>query len=128
MKILIIDDDRLVRYAVAKILRNQGHEVSTADDGARGMVVVREERPQLVITDLIMPEQEGFETLAQIRRDYPGVKVIAMSGGLRDSNLDVLSMAHALGADVVLAKPFEEDDLLRALDRAVPEAALPDAG
>jgi|SRR5579862_8032186 len=117
MKILVIDDDHLVRYTLSKILRKHGHEVSMAADGARGTELLSAERPELVITDIIMPEQEGFETIVQIRRDYEHIKVIAISGGFRTGNLDVLSMAHALGADDVLAKPFEEDDLLRAVDR-----------
>ncbi len=130
MKILVIDDDHLVRYTLSKILRAHGHEVCLAADGARGTELMSAERPELVITDIIMPEQEGFETIVQIRRDCERVKIIAISGGFRSGNLDVLSMAHSLGADDVLAKPFEEDDLMRAVDRVVrssPISSLMDA-
>ena len=117
MKILVIDDDHLVRYALSKILSSNGYEVVTASDGRRGMVVLRIEHPDVVITDIIMPEQEGIDTIIQIQRERPGVKIIAISGGGRIRNIDFLEMAQSLGADDVLAKPFEVDDLLSCLIR-----------
>ncbi len=115
MKVLLIDDDHLVRFALSSLLREHGYEVVTASDGARGMTALISEHPDVVVTDIIMPEQEGFETIVQIRRDYPGIKIIAISGGLRQGNLDVLSMAASLGADDVIAKPFKPDELLKRL-------------
>ena len=115
MKILVIDDDHLVRYALSKILSSNGYEVVTASDGRRGMVVLRIEHPDVVITDIIMPEQEGIDTIIQIQRERPGVKIIAISGGGRIRNIDFLEMAQSLGADDVLAKPFEVDELLSCL-------------
>ena len=117
MKILVIDDDHLVRYALSKILSSNGYEVVTASDGRRGMVVLREEHPDVVITDIIMPEQEGIDTIIQIQRERPGVKIIAISGGGRIRNIDFLDMAQSLGANEVLAKPFEVDELLSCLIR-----------
>src|ERR1700730_8470490 len=117
MKILVIDDDHLVRYALSKILLSAGYEVVTASDGRRGMVVLRAEHPDVVITDIIMPEQEGIDTIIQIRRERPGVKIIAISGGGRIRNIDFLEMAQSLGADEVLAKPFEAEELLSRLVR-----------
>ena len=117
MKILVIDDDHLVRLTLSKILCHGGHEVVTAADGKRGMIMLRAEHPDLVITDLIMPEQEGFQTIVMIRRDYPDMKIIAISGSLRKSNHDALSMAASLGADEVIAKPFESADLLGRLNK-----------
>ena len=116
MKILVIDDDHLVRFTLSRILNRSGHDVVTAADGARGMIMLRAERPDVVITDMIMPEQEGFQTIVMIRREYPRIKIIAISGGLRQGNHDVLSMAAALGADEVIAKPFEPADLLDRLN------------
>ncbi len=115
MKILVIDDDHLVRYAVSKILLSYGYEVATASDGKSGMAVLRAEQPDAVITDIIMPEQEGIDTIIQIRRERPATKIIAMSGGGRIRNFDFLEMARALGADDVIAKPFEADALLSCL-------------
>ena len=117
MKILVIDDDHLVRYVLSKILSSNGYEVVTASDGKRGMVVLRDEHPDAVITDIIMPEQEGIDTIIQIRRERPATKIIAISGGGRIRNVDFLEMAQSLGADGVLAKPFEADELLSSLIR-----------
>ena len=117
MKILVIDDDHLVRYALSKILLSAGYEVVTASDGRRGMAVLWEEDPDVVITDIIMPEQEGIDTIIQMRRERPRVKIIAISGGGRIRNIDFLEMAQSLGANDVLAKPFEVDELLSCLIR-----------
>jgi two-component system, chemotaxis family, chemotaxis protein CheY len=127
MKILVIDDDHLVRYTVSRILKKSGHDVVTAADGARGIEVLGMEHPDVVITDIIMPEQEGFQTIVKIRRDHPGIKIIAISGGLRreQGNLDVLSMAEGLGADSVIAKPFEPEELLAELAKLDFRAPMP---
>jgi DNA-binding response OmpR family regulator len=117
MKVLVIDDDHLVRYTLSKILQRNGYHVATASDGRRAMAVFRDERPDIVITDIIMPEQEGIETILKIRGERPEVKIIAISGGARTHNLDYLGMAAALGADDVIAKPFEAEELLSRLAR-----------
>ena len=123
MKILVIDDDHMVRYTLSKILRNSGYEVVTAADGERGMTAFHAEKPDVVITDLIMPEQEGIETILQIKRARPEVRIIAISGGGRIANTDVLQAARGLGADEILAKPFEAEELLSRLGHADPFGA-----
>lgn len=115
MKVLVIDDDKLVLYTVSRILRNNGDEVLTAQDGHAGMALFRSERPDVVITDIVMPEQEGFDTIMQMRREDPDAKILAISGGYRSRIYDVLSIAAKLGADEVLAKPFEPQQLLDRL-------------
>jgi CheY-like chemotaxis protein len=115
VKILVIDDDHLVRYALAKVLQRNGYDVVTASDGKRAMTVFRDEAPDLVITDIIMPEQEGIETIGLLRRERPDIKIIAISGGGRIRNVDFLEMARSLGADAVIAKPFEAEELLSKL-------------
>jgi len=115
MKILVIDDDHMVRYALSKILQRNGYDVITASDGKRGMALLRDELPEVVITDIIMPEQEGIETVGLIKREHPQTKIIAISGGGRIRNVDFLEMARSLGADEVIAKPFEAEELLSRL-------------
>jgi DNA-binding response OmpR family regulator len=117
MKILVIDDDHLVRYTISKILQRNGYDVVTASDGKRAMTVFRTENPDVVITDIVMPEQEGGETIIMIRHERPEVRIIAISGGGRTRNLDYLDMARALGADDVIRKPFEAEELLSRLAR-----------
>jgi CheY-like chemotaxis protein len=117
MKILVIDDDPLVLYTLSRILERNGCEVVTATDGGRAMAIFRDERPDVVITDLIMPEQEGIETIMMIRQERPEVGVIAISGGARTRNFDYLRMAGSLGATEIIRKPFEAEELLSRLDR-----------
>src|ERR1700730_17476779 len=81
MKILVIDDDHLVVYTLTRLLERNGYEVVTGTVGRRAMATFRDERPHVVITDLIMPEQEGIETIMMIRHERPEVGVIAISGG-----------------------------------------------
>ena len=117
MKVLIIDDDPLVRYTLSKILTSNGYDVVTAVNGERGFASLVDENPEVVITDLIMPEQEGIETIIRIRRERPDIRIIAISGGGRYGNFDLLPMAQSLGADAIVAKPFEAEELLGPLQR-----------
>jgi CheY-like chemotaxis protein len=111
-KILVIDDDAIVRQTLTTVLEDGGYEVFMADDGLRGMTAFRSGRPDLVITDIIMPEQEGLQTITEIRRERPDAKIIAISGGGRIANTDFLKMAKALGAMAAIPKPFDPDELV----------------
>jgi len=131
MKILVIDDDNLMRYTLARLLRSQGYEVVTAADGELGMTVFRSAAPDLVITDILMPEQEGIETIRLMRRERPAAKIIAISGGARLGDFDVLEMAHKLGADDVIRKPFDAGELLTRVRQLHPlpeKLPSPDGG
>jgi len=112
MKVLVIDDEPAVRYAVTRVLESNGFEVTTAPDGMQGMAQFHSCRPDLVITDLIMPEQEGMQTIKQIRQADAAVKILAISGGGRLVNIDFLQVAKRLGADEILPKPFDATELL----------------
>ena len=100
MKILVIDDDEQMRVLLRQVMEWAGHEVVEAADGRAGMLMQRQHGADLVITDLIMPEQEGLETITALRRDYPGLKIIAY-----------LPAARELGADRVFSKPFDVQEL-----------------
>src|SRR5260370_10518147 len=120
MKILVIDDDASVRYTLARILGRAGFAVVMADDGEHGVAMFGKERPDLVISDLIMPQRDGIETIAQIRRESPAMKIIAISGGSRTMNADGLAMALENGASDVIVKPFDPKDLLDRVRRRDP--------
>ena len=77
-RILVIDDDELVRFTLQKILEEENHEVIVAVDGKEGTALFAAQPFPLVITDLIMPEKEGMETIIELRRDYPDTKIIAI--------------------------------------------------
>jgi DNA-binding response OmpR family regulator len=115
-RILIIDDDHAVRLTVQVILEDAGHEVICASDGEQGLRAFASDSPQLIITDIIMPNKEGTEMIMQIRAQDATIPIIAMSGGGRAGNADSLKMAARLGANEVLAKPFERQDLTAAVN------------
>ncbi len=116
-RILIIDDVPGVRRSIGALLSRSGHEVELAESGPQGVEIARAQRPDLVFVDMLMPEQDGVETLEQIRKDQLARVAVAMSGGgsLVDSQ-DALSAGAAL-ADAALTKPFENDELLELVER-----------
>ncbi|MCX6581188.1 MAG: response regulator [Candidatus Aminicenantes bacterium] len=112
-RILVIDDDWQMREMMHQALERAGYEVAEAANGKIGLNIQREDPVDLVITDLIMPEKEGIETIRELRRDFPDMKIIAISGGGRASAEGYLSVAKTIGAHRTLSKPF---DLKKILD------------
>lgn len=118
-KVLIIDDDLLVRETIVRILERKGYQTLSAPDGRRGLSTFCSEQPDLVITDIIMPDKEGLETIREIRVERPDAKIIAISGGGRIANLDFLEFAGKFGACEMISKPFDPADLLDAVARCL---------
>jgi CheY-like chemotaxis protein len=118
--ILVVDDEVAFVKAQAEFLRRSGHTASTAANGKEAMNLVAHNDFDLVITDIIMPEKEGLETIAELRRTAPKIKIIAMSGGavLIDAK-DSLSIARMFGASLTLAKPFSGQTLIDAVTQAL---------
>jgi two-component system chemotaxis response regulator CheY len=119
LKILVMDDEVQILRLVKEILLVDGHEVLCAADGIAGMALFRKEAPEMVIVDIVMPEQEGIETILAIRRESPKTKIIAISGAGQVGEVDVLKMARAFGADDVIAKPFRAWELLNLVRSSV---------
>lgn len=113
--ILIIDDNDDLRETLVAVLADEGYTTVVAEDGASGARVFAETRPDLVVTDLIMPNSNGFETIRQIRTIDPYARILAMSGGSLMNKDDYLATAAALGAMSVLPKPFEVEELVQAV-------------
>lgn len=105
-KVLIIDDDEVIRMLLARFLINDGHDVVAAEDGRKGVAALKAQEFDVVVTDIYMPNQEGLATIMEIRKTFPAVKVVAMSGGGARLSMDVLPVAEALGAARTLRKPF----------------------
>ena len=116
-RILVIDDDPDIRELLAQTFTQAGHETVLASDGREGVRLNRARPADLVITDLFMPNQEGLETIIQLRKEFPRIPVIAMSG--KHTATAMLSVAEQLGAVAVLEKPFLPDQLLQAAERAL---------
>lgn len=119
--ILVIDDDQEVRDFLVAVLERAGHEVTTAGNGRDGVAMFREHAVQVVITDIIMPEKDGIETILDLRREHPDLKVIAISGGGRTTPENYLHSARLLGADRAMRKPFKNEEILRAIDELTTE-------
>ena len=116
-RILVIDDDPDMRALLEQTLKSAGHEVALAADGRQGVNLYRANQADLVITDLYMPGQEGLETIIELRRRFPEVAIMAVSG--RAIAATMLSVAQKLGAVEVLQKPFVTGELLAAVGKAL---------
>ena len=101
---------------MSEMLRLEGHEVTVAENGKEAVHHVLNQFFDLVITDLIMPEKEGLETIADIRRQTSEMPIIAISGGGRVGPNDYLETARFIGANATLAKPFARKELMNTID------------
>ena len=112
--VLIIEDDRPLLLAMGRAFTRAGAQVVLAADGAEGLNQFRNTSPDLVVTDIIMPEREGIETILAMKAARPEVPILAVSGGGQTPAGAFLTLAKGLGADAVLAKPFRAGQLLDA--------------
>lgn len=110
--ILVIDDDKQIQAYLREVLEFFGYEVVVASDGMEGLKLFRDKPADLVITDIIMPEKTGFEIIMDLKREFPAVKVIAISGGDKVGPGRYLEVAESFGADRILLKPFKHKELL----------------
>jgi len=119
-RVLVIDDDVMLQRMLKHALRLAGHDVVQAFDGREGVRLCQAAPPDVVLTDILMPNQDGLQTIRELRRACPDVKIIAMSGGsLNLPNMDPLPFARRFGARRVLYKPFGNDELMEAVQEAV---------
>ncbi len=119
--ILVVDDDETFRRLLCQTLLCLGHEILAAAEGCEALKLHRQHTIDLVITDLIMPEKEGLETILELRRLQPNLKIIAMSGGGRILRVDCLQFARNLGANRTLAKPFKAQEVIEAVTSLLAE-------
>ena len=119
--ILVIEDDQEVRDYLVAVLSRAGHAVSSAPNGRDGVEMFRNDPVQVVITVIIMPEKDGIETILDLRREHPSLKVIAISGGGRSTPENYLHSARLLGADKAIRKPFKNEEILAAVQELADE-------
>lgn len=115
MLVLVIDDEAPIRSAVRRVLEREGHTVFEATDGAKAMLLVDQQRFDVVLTDIYMPNVDGLELLRHLRKAGGVPRMIAMSGAAAGGGTDLLETAKRLGASRVLPKPFTPDQLLEAI-------------
>lgn len=114
-RILIIDDDVQLCATLRDVLEREGYEVAEAHNGREGLERYQEAPTEVMITDILMPEQEGLETIMTLRRVDPQAKIIAISGGGQTGRMDFLHLAAMLGAQRTLWKPFHPQELIEAV-------------
>jgi len=114
---LVIDDDAVFRGVIERILVASGYTVALAEDGRHALRKAQEQKPDIVITDILMPEMEGVETIFRLREVDPDVPILAISGGWPDQQASLLKLVGRLGATETLPKPFRAKELLAAIEK-----------
>lgn len=113
---LVVDDDPAVRGFVAAVLRRAGYEVAEATDGLEGVRMCKVLQPEIVVSDVYMPGQDGIHLLREIKKQRPDVRVVLVSGGSSlMPDIDSLDYARKFGADATLNKPFTPYELMQAV-------------
>lgn len=121
--ILLIDDDEAIRNVFQRFLTRHGYQITCAENGREGLRLLKANLPDLVITDIMMPETDGLEVVLAIRRKNKTLPVIAISGGMHAAPMDFLPLVKKFGAQTVFYKPVEMDDLLAAVKKELGEQA-----
>src|SRR5689334_5252558 len=124
-RVLVVDDDHLVRVTARVLLQDAGFEVIETAQGAAALHLLQSPGADLLLCDLFMPGVDGLEVIRGVRRQFPEVKIVAMSGGGFDGTMDLLSVARLLGASGVVQKPFTQRTLLSAIEQALRSSSAP---
>jgi YesN/AraC family two-component response regulator len=125
-RILIIDDEPQIRSMLKLMLERDGYEVVEAPDGVEGISVYRQNPADLIITDLIMPNKDGIGMIIDLKKEFPEVKIIAMSGGGLNKPDGYLKGAKKLGASCTLTKPIDREEILRVVAAILKNTPLPE--
>ena len=114
-RLLVVDDDADMRLTLKLSLELAGYAVEVAANGREALEVQRMRPANVLITDIFMPDADGFEAIDSFRREFPGTRIVVVSGGAQFSKRDYLPDAALIGVDATLQKPFEIDALLQTL-------------
>ena len=118
-RVLVVEDDPQVRMMLRMMLERAGYEIGEACDGKEAIRSQRDDPADLIITDIIMPETEGLETIMEVRREWPSVPIIAISGGGTEPPEKYLKLAKGLGACRSFPKPVDRDEMLQAVGELI---------
>ena len=116
-RVLVVDDNEDLRNTIGALLQADGFEVALAADGQAALAQHHAMPCDVVLTDLFMPDKDGIETIVELRKLSPGIKIVAMSGWTSSQGSDYLQVAREIGASVTLQKPFDPQELSRVLRR-----------
>lgn len=123
--ILITDDEDKIRKLLRLVFEKRGYQVIEARDGKEAVRQYEANRPDLLITDIVMPEKEGIETIFELKKNYPGFKAIAISGGGRVNPKKYLAIAKSIGVAATMEKPLDMGRLIHKVVELVGEGSLP---
>jgi two-component system response regulator (stage 0 sporulation protein F) len=115
-KILLVEDDELVRDMLSQVLTRASHEVITANNGEEAAEILKKIEPDMMVTDIIMPKKSGVTLIAEVKNKHPNMEIIAISGGGRLDPMGYLDLSESLGATVSFEKPIDNSALLMAID------------
>jgi CheY-like chemotaxis protein len=118
-RILVVDDNDDLRATIQALLQADGFDVAQAADGRAALAELRSRPADVVLTDLVMPDQDGIETIVELKKLYPHLKIVAMSGWTSAQGSDYLQVAREIGAAHTLQKPFDPAELSRVLRQLV---------
>lgn len=116
VKVLIVDDEPLVCEALSEVFQLAGHEVLLASNGVEAIKIVNTVSVDVAIIDIVMPEKDGLQTIEELKEIQPELKIIAISGGSRISNVDFLDIAEQLGSARAFYKPLDNHAIIKAVD------------
>ncbi|SRR5712692_8289160 len=117
--ILVVDDETILLTLMDTVLSRKGHEVVLAGGGHKGVEMFRQNHPDVVITDIFMPNRDGIEVVMELKRSCPRTTIIAMTGGGQRCMMEITSPAKLLGTDHILHKPFARESLVAAVNAAL---------
>lgn len=118
-KIVLIEDDRQFRAMLKQMLERAAHEVFDAESGTVGLELCKEQGPDLLVLDMMIPGQDGLEVLGELRKEQPNLKVIAISGGLKGDTSWLKPIAEGLGVEIFLEKPFSRTEIIEAIEQSL---------
>jgi DNA-binding response OmpR family regulator len=114
-----VDDDRVARTLMVNALRGAGYKVEQASGGVTGLDMCERNTYDLVVTDIIMPDREGTSLIVDLKRRFPTMKIVAVSGAGSTQFVDHLKMASMVGADSTIPKPFEPEEFVECVRKAL---------
>ncbi len=120
-RILVIDDEPNILMMLKRMLERAGYDVDIAVNGEEGLELFKKFPADLIITDIVMPEKEGLETIRELKKQYPGLKIIAISGGGRIDSREYLESARLFGASKIFQKPFRQKEMISAVKELLSE-------
>ena len=115
-KILLVEDDELVRDMLSQVLQRASHTVTSASNGEEATEFLKKEKPDIMVTDIIMPKKSGITLISEVKNRHPNLEIIAISGGGRLDPTGYLDLSESLGASVSFEKPIDNTALLMAID------------